>query len=478
MTNLSVPSVIFADDEGGATWYGSLRAGVEFGGGQDARLKSSGSRWGVKGSGEVSEGLSAVYQFESRVDTTNGTQTHGGKADHAAASAAAGRLSYVGLSGGFGTVTMGRVWSASFNHVGAITDGSWFYGNSHTSYHVNNALSYAASVGPVSMQIDALMDRNQDTDSAVDSVEFGLSVDLGDIGKVGLAHVNQKDKMSSMMVDVRDSTYAITMPPGKDDVITLALKDGMIEKTSKVEWRDKKTGEIVPSAYVSKVMHTTGTGATALPVMAMIVYDDGASTAAPTMGSVTKDDDGNLRTASCPKTTALKDCKAYAVWVSTDKGTVEAAAANTSDGLLQDAEGKTTDLSSEDMFAVVADAMVNHTGTASVPTTTPGSKSNHIAVQLALGPVTGYLGHSTTKMNGSGDKDKVTHYGLSGGLGDSGFSFHAMGRKVEPAAGMESSPWLIGVTKGLGGGASAMIEHGNSDDGNSGTTRVGLKVDF
>ena len=73
-------------------------------------MKSNGSRWGVKGSNEVSEGLSAVYRYEESLDLTS------------ASLGAGNRLSYVGLSGGFGSVTLGRVFSASYNHVGVLTD--------------------------------------------------------------------------------------------------------------------------------------------------------------------------------------------------------------------------------------------------------------------------------------------------------------------------------------------------------------------
>ena len=352
---------------------------------------------------------------------------------------------------------MGRVWSASFNHVGAITDGSWFYGNSHTSYHVNNALSYAASVGPVSMQIDALMDRNQDTDSAVDSVEFGLSVDLGDIGKVGLAHQNQKDMMKTDMVDVRLSKHM-------DERFTLDATTREVDD-SKVKWRDATTGAIV-DAPVSKIMHKVGMN----PAMFVVVNDASAFTTGPVIM-----DGGKYYAATCNPNSAIQgDTFTDAEKKLCDTETEVLVSTTPTDEKGKDPSKAYTGHAIDN----TATSTQSATATASVPKTTPGSKSNHIAVQLALGPVTGYLGHSTTKMNGSGDKDKVTHYGLSGGLGDSGFSFHAMGRKVEPAAGMESSPWLIGVTKGLGGGASAMIEHGNSDDGNSGTTRVGLKVDF
>ena len=61
-------------------------------------MDDSYSRWGVKGSSEVSEGLTAVYRYEEALNL--GTTT---LAD------ANNRLSYVGLSGGFGMVTLGRI---------------------------------------------------------------------------------------------------------------------------------------------------------------------------------------------------------------------------------------------------------------------------------------------------------------------------------------------------------------------------------
>ena len=49
-------------------------------------------------------------------------------------------------------------------------------------------------------------------------------------------------------------------------------------------------------------------------------------------------------------------------------------------------------------------------------------------------------------------------------LGDTGLSFVAMGRNKKAVDGTSTSPWLVGVTRSLGGGASAHFEHGNSDD--------------
>ena len=113
-----------------------------------------------------------------------------------------------------------------------------------------------------------------------------------------------------------------------------------------------------------------------------------------------------------------------------------------------------------------------------VTSTVKGSRATHVAAQFSLGAITAYLGYSQNEENGSGMKDKTTHYGISGGLGETGISFHAMARNKDNASGMDSNPWLVGLTKGLGGGATVMVEHGNADDGASGKTRFGLKVDF
>ena len=102
---LSLPSVVLAE----ASWYGSIRAGWQ--NDETQGLANYGSRWGIKGSSEVSDGLAAVYQFEDSIDVTNANATH-----------PAGRLSYVGLSGGFGTITLGHIWKAGYNHFGGIVE--------------------------------------------------------------------------------------------------------------------------------------------------------------------------------------------------------------------------------------------------------------------------------------------------------------------------------------------------------------------
>ena len=108
----------------------------------------------------------------------------------------------------------------------------------------------------------------------------------------------------------------------------------------------------------------------------------------------------------------------------------------------------------------------------------PGHKTTHVAVQLNVGGISPYLGYSKNKVNGARNDTKTTHYGLSGSLGDTGMNYLVSGRTVKAAGGGKSNPWLVGMTRSLDGGATLVFEHGNSDDGTSGNTRVGMHVNF
>ena len=126
-------------------------------------------------------------------------------------------------------------------------------------------------------------------------------------------------------------------------------------------------------------------------------------------------------------------------------------------------------------------------GTAStwgdVTASTIGHKSTHVAVEFGLGGVTPYVGYSERKMNNSAAKAKTTHYGFSGSLGDTGMSYLVMGRNVKRANGIKVNPWVINVSKGLGGGATVIFEHSSGNKNAAGMklsakSRVGLHVSF
>ena len=217
---LSVPSVVLGAEMGGASLYGSFRTGLDFGSG-DAKVTSYSSRWGIKGSVEVSEGLTAAYKFETSINTANAESAGGndeilasqtddgnaaagmndltdvdddgdGVADTVSAGGPGGRQSYVSLSGGFGTITVGKLWSASYNHYGAALDPTWFKGSgghAGATYTIANTVSYSSSAGDVSFQIDKVTGDDE-------MLQFGATAALGPVG-VGLGYwKNSGDKAS------------------------------------------------------------------------------------------------------------------------------------------------------------------------------------------------------------------------------------------------------------------------------------------
>ena len=159
----------------GVTIYGSFRTGLVFGGGEETAVANFGSRWGIRGSSEVTEGLTAAFRYEGTIDTTNAE--FGGPG---------GRLSFVSLTGGFGTVTAGQIWSASANHYGFAIDPSVFNGSFGGANGRNgNSISYSSSAGDVSFQIDKVTGDDE-------RLEFGASAALGPVG-VGLGHWSNAD---------------------------------------------------------------------------------------------------------------------------------------------------------------------------------------------------------------------------------------------------------------------------------------------
>ena len=198
---LSLPSVVLAE----ASWYGRIDVNWKNAPAGDDKSKSysgvtsNGSRWGVKGSNELSDGLTAVYQFEAGINAANADT---GKDN--------GRLSYAGLSGGFGTLVVGKVNAAAYGHAGVVVNNGYALGGGPLlGSKLAHAISYATSVGNVSFQVDVQANKTGGNskkvegttmeDKNIDSSQFGATMLLGESGKIALGHVNEDaaDKMSN-----------------------------------------------------------------------------------------------------------------------------------------------------------------------------------------------------------------------------------------------------------------------------------------
>ena len=429
LTNLSVPSVIFAADDDGAVWYGSLRGGVELGGGHDGKFSTTGSRWGIKGSSEVSEGLSAMYKFETRLGSGEASQDT--------------KQLYVGLSGGFGSLKLGKFHNAAYLAGGIRDIGNWYSGGD-VNTNAGNTLSYGYAADAFALQVDAIMDGGKDTGKAVDEAQFGLAVNLGDIGKVAIGYEKVENTMASEVVTkgmsamfkADDDTDAV--PVMVIDIVVTGDKDGAHDNLS-------EDGEL-QGAWKAEVMKTKGK---------YTITDATADCA-------TDDDDSTV-------------CKSMTVKALVHKVAGADATATNNSGVL------TTPSDIETLYAIEESTYTAATKDVMGDVDQmDGYKRTGISASFGLGGTTVGLGYSSKDSNDPADKmkEKTTYFGVNGSIGDTGMDWRAWGRKVEDHAGMESSPWGAGVGKALGGGAYAWFEHSNSDDGEDGTTHIALNVNF
>ena len=187
--------------------------GQDDAGNRHAGVSDLASRWGIKGSSEVSDGLTAVYRFETKINAANAESSGGGKSG-----GPGGRLSYVGLSGGFGQLVLGQVWSATSNHIGAMADNNWWMGHADVTGRHGNVISYSVDIGSVSMQADLTANNGEGANAvtgkaaapglndggdavvvspavagkaenkSVDGSEIGATLQLGENGSIAVAH--------------------------------------------------------------------------------------------------------------------------------------------------------------------------------------------------------------------------------------------------------------------------------------------------
>lgn len=160
----------------------------------------NGSRWGLRGSEDLGGGLKAVFQLESGFDISTGANTQG---------ALFGRQAFVGLSGGFGTVSLGRQYTAYdtlrgatnnvFDSTFAATGGAWANGVADYSNRVNNSISYASpSFGGFSGQVVASVGENKLTGlSATKNHSLHLKYANGPL-LVGFAHQTENSRIAEI----------------------------------------------------------------------------------------------------------------------------------------------------------------------------------------------------------------------------------------------------------------------------------------
>ncbi|MFL9864271.1 porin [Paraburkholderia fungorum] len=107
----------------------------------------SGSRWGMRGREDLGGGYAAIFTLENGFNVGNGTSGQGGLSF--------GRQAFVGISSGYGTLTLGRQYDSVVDYLGPLTaTGSWGgqylahrgdNDNANASMRVNNSVKYQSA---------------------------------------------------------------------------------------------------------------------------------------------------------------------------------------------------------------------------------------------------------------------------------------------------------------------------------------------
>lgn len=145
------------------TLYGIVDAGVSYTNNvkghalwQESTGKLGGNRWGLKGSEDLGDGLSAIFTLENGFTSTNGALAQGGREF--------GRNAFVGLSKrDVGTLTFGRQYDPLADLVAPYSASNFWVPATHigdndnldVTYRINNAVKFR-SESFAGWQFDAL----------------------------------------------------------------------------------------------------------------------------------------------------------------------------------------------------------------------------------------------------------------------------------------------------------------------------------
>lgn len=185
-------------------WFGSSKTSGVFHSGAAAQdgvrqtvLQSggvSGSRWGLKGTEDLGGGLKANFVLEQGINLDQGTTGAGFN-----------RQAYVGLSGGFGEVKLGNVYTA-YDDISGATNSAFdsalaaannvFVSNGYASNPKNNIYYATPSFGGFSGAVSYALGENKTaTLSAANTVAFHAKYENGPI-YAGVAYQRQKPQGS------------------------------------------------------------------------------------------------------------------------------------------------------------------------------------------------------------------------------------------------------------------------------------------
>lgn len=236
-----VAPAVYAD----ITPYGRINNAIDFKDsdnttGSTVDVSSVASRFGFKGSADIGNGLTAIGRYEFATVT-----------DKEQPNPADLRLGYVGVSGGFGSVTIGNQWSAYFNHFGTLASPTYSLGYLLYSdfaggpFRTSNTIKYSNSFGPVSMDFDVRLNDSEEGNDVAEKLNgngYGLGLTFAATEAISLALSLDSEENP----DVTDEeTGAVTFGEDTDRVGIAGKMDfGIVNATLAWQTWEQGTDEI------------------------------------------------------------------------------------------------------------------------------------------------------------------------------------------------------------------------------------------
>ena len=171
------------------------------------------SRIGFQGSEDLGGGMQASFQLEGKLDLDTGKNANYDQNKDSTGSAFFGRQSWVGLSGNFGTVQLGKTWTSfddvkgKFEHADntnvGVTGDVWGTGSAYDS-NVSNQIKYTLPLsGGLTASLGYAFGENKTTAKAAkDLTSLGVTFESGPFA-VGYGYQNEAQDTGG----VKDSTF-------------------------------------------------------------------------------------------------------------------------------------------------------------------------------------------------------------------------------------------------------------------------------
>ncbi len=204
---LTAPMVAQAD----ATLYGSLRLKAVAADNKDLDVADNSSRIGIKGSVDTNiDGVKAIYHGEWKVGNDD------------AATFGAGRLAYVGLTGGFGTAAIGQQWTPEYSFATGSVD--ILDGNSTALtvdlFRAGNVISYVTpNMGGFQGALAVVADDNangEDADSYHVAAKYAMAGFTGAVSYISDEATDDMNRTAVSVAYAADALYVALLAQDKE----------------------------------------------------------------------------------------------------------------------------------------------------------------------------------------------------------------------------------------------------------------------